>query len=283
MKRYRLLIAIFSVLMVLNVAYAGYWFQFGARGGVSSQSNQGASLSIQTITPQNVSTGAPAFWLGEDLANGAFLQMGYLVVNQSGSYPSYCTRSGCTKYEDLEANQAEWFYEYFPQNYSGSDFLGAVGPAGSAGDNSIFNTYGFYYNGTGWNFVFNGNVMGSVNLGSGNSGVHSPVAFGELANASNNKAIINPVIMQNLSFYDNGVFTPVTNGYSYIGFGVGSQKDLQVPYGTEELDGRVNYFQVGSGLPVPQNGTETLERWIQPEHQVRLWKHIGHYKAAGLF
>jgi hypothetical protein len=256
MKEYRLLLAIFSVLMVLNLAHAGYWFQFGARGGGSSEFNQGASLSIQTVTPQNVITGAPAFWLGEDLANGAFLQMGYLVVNQSGSYPSYCVQSGCTQYEDVAAGQAEWFYEYFPQHYSGSNFLGAVGPAGSAGGNDTFNTYGFYYNGTGWNFIFNGNVVGSVDLGSGSSGVHSPVAFGELANASNNKTTINPVIMQNLSVYNNSRFTLVPTGYSYIGFGTGSQENTLVPYGTEELDGRVNYFQVGSGLPILQNGTE---------------------------
>lgn len=256
MGRYFLLLAVLSVALLFNLALAGYWFQFGVRGGITEEFNQGANIEIQTITPQDASTGSPAFWVGEDLANGAFLQIGYLVVNQTGSYPSYCSvNSGCAQYENINQSQAEWFYEYFPQGYYGSDFLGAIGPAGSAGKNATINAYGFYYNVSKWDFLFNGNVVGSVNLGNASSGFHTPVAFGELANASNNKAIVSPVIMQNLSVYKDGKFVPAQNGYAYVGFGSGSQTNIPEPYGVVELDSRVNYFQVGSGLPVPQNGT----------------------------
>ncbi len=242
---------------VSGVANANYWFQFGARGGQGGESNSGASLAIETVTPQNVSTGAPAFWVGETLSNGAFIQAGYIVVNQTASYPVSCDISqGCTKYAEINASQAEWFYEYFPQGYTGSSFLGEIGPAGSAGGNGTFNTYGFYAKGTVWNVIFDGNVVGSVDLGSGTSGVHSPVAFAEVANATNEDATVGEVIMSNLSTYSGGVFSPVNQAFSYIGFGAGSTQGVPVPYGVQELGNRVNYFGVGSGLARPANGTQ---------------------------
>ncbi len=251
----------FSLLLACalsGVSYANYWFQFGARGGVGSEFNQGASVSIQTVLPQNISDGSPAFWVGEDLANGAFLQIGYMVANATGAYPSYCSPNGCSSYEELKAGQAEWFYEYFSPSSGSNSFLGAVGPANSVGANGVFNTYGFYYDGSTklWNLEFNGQIIGNVDLQNGSSGVHSPVAFGELANASSNRSIISQVIMQNLSSYANGRFMPVADGHAYIGFGVGSKEGVIAPYGVKELDNRINYFAVGSGLPKPANGTE---------------------------
>ena len=249
---------LFACAILISIVYANYWFQFGARGGISSEFNNGTSISIETVFPQNFTNGSPAFWVGEDLANGAFLQTGYLVANQTGSYPSACTqRYGCGKYQTIKAGQEEWFYEYFPSGYGGGQFFGQIGPAGSAGSNGVFNTYGFYYNSSsgGWNFVFNGNIIGNVSIGSDGSGPHSPVAFGEIANASGNATVINPVTMQNFSIYKNGRFAPVSEGYAYIGYGSGSMQNIPVPYGVMELDNRVNYFQIGSGLPKPSNGT----------------------------
>ena len=249
---------VFASTMLIGITYANYWFQFGARGGISSEFNNGTSVSIETVFPQNFTNGSPAFWVGEDLANGAFLQTGYLIANQTGSYPSSCSQSfGCGKYQTLKAGQEEWFYEYFPQGYNGGQFFGRIGPAGSAGSNGVFNTYGFYYNSSsgGWNFVFDGNIIGNVSIGSEGSGPRSPVAFGEIANASGNATIINPVTMKNLSVYKNGRFSPVAEGYAYIGYGSGSLQNVPVPYGVMELDNRVNYFQIGSGLPKPSNGT----------------------------
>ncbi|HUB92574.1 MAG TPA: hypothetical protein VL945_01290 [Candidatus Saccharimonadales bacterium] len=247
--------AVLALAAISNVAHANYWFQFGARGGNGAESNQGASISIQTITPQNVSTGSPAFWVGEDLDNGAFIQMGYQVENESALYPVLCDTGGCSRYEYLSAGQAEWFYEYFPKGYSGA-FLGAIGPAGSAGGNGTFNNYGFYYSNGNWNFIFNGNAVGTVDLGSSSSGFYTPVGFGELANVTSNKSVLAPVIMQNLSMYKNGTFTPVASGYSYVGYGTGSQRSLRSSYGVQEVGSRVNYFEVGSGLSIPTNGTQ---------------------------
>jgi hypothetical protein len=257
MKRYNifaLAVIIFFLISAVNLINAEYWFQFGARSGSDSAFNNGASVQIQTITPQNSSSGSIGFWLGENLDNGAFLQVGYLIENASGDYPSSCSVSGCTSTEYLNAGDAEWFYEYFPVGYSGS-FSGAIGPDGSAGLNGTYHTYSFYSIGDTWYFEVDGKVVGSINLGTSTSGAEMPVAFGEVANASSAIDYVKPVIFANLSAYKYGLYFPAAKGYNYIGYGVGSKENIKNPYGVEELGNRVNYFTVGSGLPQQANGT----------------------------
>jgi hypothetical protein len=247
-------ITLIFYLLIGNL-FAQYWFQFGVRGDNSASQNNGASVEIETIKPQNLTSGSLGFWVGEILSNGAFLQTGYVIENQTGNYPSICTENGCSNYETLKAGDAEWFYEYFPPN-SNSGFLGGIGPDGSAGANGTFHTYGFYSIGNTWYFTFDGKVIGSADLGTSTSGAQVPAALGELANTSTSSTYIKDVIFENLSVYKYGLWLPVSTGYSYIGYGVGSEKGLRNPYGVKEVDNRINYFEVGSGLPQPMNGTE---------------------------
>lgn len=249
MKGYSILIIF---LLLLPYANAQYWFQSGARGGQATDFNGGASVSIQTLSNQKYGSGSIAFWVGEDLQNGAFLQTGYVIENQSGRYPTRCNQNGCSQYEYVSAGAPEWFYEYFPPGES-SSFLGAIGPNDSAGKNGTFNTYGFYSNRTEWYFIMNNTIIGNVNLGTNTSGYNDVVAFGEVANTSGANLTISPVDFYNLSIYQFGRFTPSPTGFSYIGYGVGSLSNLQNPYGVEELGARADAFQIGSGLPLPKN------------------------------
>lgn len=249
MKGYSILIVILLLLPCVN---AQYWFQSGAMGGQPTNFNSGASVTIQTLTDQKYGSGSIAFWVGEDLQNGAFLQTGYVIENQSGRYPSLCDQNGCSRYEYISAGAPEWFYEYFPPG-QGSDFLGAIGPNDSAGKNNTFNTYGFYSNSTEWYFTINKAVVGSVNLGTNTSGYNDVVAFGEVANTSGANITLVPVKFYNLSIYQFGRYVPSPTGYSYIGYGVGSLNDLSNPYGVEELGARADAFEVGSGLQMPKN------------------------------
>ncbi len=255
MRPHNYAIVILIAMLSVNMASSEYWFQFGAKGGIKSTQNSGASAIIQTITPQKIAIGSVAYWVGEDLGNGAFLQIGYLLENQSGSYPSYCDQSGCYGYHHIDTGAAEWFFEYFPSS-SIDSFLGAIGPDGSAGTNGTFNNYSFYSNGNTWYFAFNGNVIGNVSLSSGNSGENAPIAFGEIANTSTSSQKLLPVNIKNLEFYNGGRFLPVSTGYSYIGYGVGSRTSLQNTYGVSELSNRINNFIIGSGLPQPPNNTQ---------------------------
>lgn len=257
MRGHRLYLA--AVLLLLLTAYpagAQYWFQSGARAAsVSASQNSGASVQIQTIQPQNISSGSMAFWVGENLANGAFLQIGYTVFNRTGSVPNNCTPTGCTGRQPVTAGNAEWFYEYFPAG-DNSSFFGSIGPDGSAGVNGTFMNYSFYSQGNVWYFEVNGTVVGSADLGTGASGPYTPTALAEIANTSTASTYMLPVVFANLSAYKYGTFLPVQDAYGIVGYGTGSETRLANLYGVEELDNRVNYFAVGSGLPRSTNGTQ---------------------------
>jgi hypothetical protein len=257
MRRYELFTAfcLLAFLFSLSIAHAEYWFQIGARGDSSSKNNNGASVEIETVLPQNPTTGSMGFWTGENLPNGAFVQVGYVIENQTGNYPTNCTMNGCNNNEYLTAGKAEWFFEYFPPGEN-QTFLGSVGPDGSAGNNSQFNTYSFYSLGNTWYFLFNNKTLGNVDLGISNSGPYTPVAIGELANTTNANTRMNTVIFANLSSYKYNQLLPVSSGYGVITYGARSKTKLRNPYGVQEIDDRVNYFEVGSDLTQSTNNTK---------------------------
>ncbi len=247
--------AILVLLLFANVVHSQYWFQFGARSGQTAYYNTGAKVTIQTLTNQTPMSGSIAYWVGENIANGAFLQVGYLITNRSGLYPSFCTSSGCSQRTYLAAGSTEWFYEYFAPGASDNVFMGAIGPNDSAGTGGSLHTYGFYSKGNDWYFFMDNQTLGSVNLGANDSGNNGPVAFAEVANTSNPNTLLKLVTFSNLSFMSSGRYLNVVRGYSYIGYGVGSASTISNPYGVAEIQNKVNYFGVGSGLPRLADGT----------------------------
>ena len=248
--------AILLLLLLANVVHSQYWFQFGARSGQTAYYNTGAKVTVQTLTNQTPMSGSIAYWVGENLANGAFLQVGYLITNRSGLYPSFCTASGCSQRTYLAAGSTEWFYEYFTSGSSNNAFMGAIGPNDSVGTGGSLHTYGFYSKGNAWYFFMDNQTLGSIDLGTNNSGPNGPVAFAEMANTSNPDTFLKPVVFSNLSFQSGGAYLQAVRGYSYIGYGVGSASTLPNPYGVAEMQNKVNYFGVGSGLPHLSDGTE---------------------------
>ena len=253
-----MLISLVAVVALAGSAGAQYWFQTGVRGSTSSAFNNGASVQIETVSPQNTTGyGSYGFWTGETLDNGAFVQVGYEVPNATGYYPTNCTASGaCSGQVYLQANMPTWFWEYFPSGYTGSSFYGSVGGENSVGANGTFNTYAFNSTGNTWNFYFNGKLIGSTTLGSSSSGANPVTAFAEYAAANNNNAFMTPVEFRNLMMYTGGVYRLVPSAYAYIGYGTGSDTTLQNPYGIREVSDYTNYFEVGSGLPQPMNYTQ---------------------------
>ena len=249
MKGYNLLSLFILLLLLLPLASAQYWFQSGVRAGTGSYFNHGAKVTIQTVSNQSISRGSMAFWTGETLADGSFLQVGYLIPNESGYYPTNCTINGCASRTYISKGAPEWFYEYF-SGTANHTFTGNIGPNDSAGPNGSIHTYGFFSSGDKWSFFMDGKVLGSVLLGSNNSGSNVASAFAEVANTSSARPTMLPVTFSNLSIYNAGRFLRATQGYSYIGYGVGSASGIPNPYGVREMDSRVNYFRVGSGLPV---------------------------------
>ncbi len=246
---YASLIAPLMLALLIGIAGAQYWFQTGAIGTYNSSGNYGAAATIETSF-QNVTDGSFGFWVGESLSNGAFVQVGYEVENQSGYYPTNCSINGCNGSTYIAAGVPTWFWEYFPKDYNGSAFLGSIGPNDSAGAQGSFNTYAMNSSGTVWNFYFNGQNVGSVDIGTAQSGANPPTAIGELAATNTNSQYMNPVMFKNLKYFFNGGFIQVPVAYSTISYGKGSNTSLQNPYGIEEVGSYTNFFEVGSGLPL---------------------------------
>lgn len=259
MRKYNLLryatLAIAMMLLFANLVSAQYWFQSGVRGSNDAGSNNGGGVTIQTIY-QNATDGSLGFWIGEDLSNGAFIQAGYEITNSTGYYSSDCGNN--TKSVYIQAGTPTWFWEYFPINYDNNSFCGGIGPNGSAGKNGSFNTYSFKSIGNIWSAYFNGQQIGAVNLGAGNSGANPPSAFAEYAETASNKWPMDTVQFKNLFFYMGNLSRQVPEGYSVIGYGKGSLTALDNPYGVQEVDNFVNDFEVGSNIPVLQQKSKVL-------------------------
>ena len=251
MKKLEIAILFLLIAAPISASQSGqiYWFQTGARAANSAAFNNGSSIYIQTVYPQNISYGSMAFWVGEDLSNGAFVQEGYEVNNRSGYYPTNCTLSGCSSREYLSKGIPTWFWEYFPSGYSGDSFLGFIGPNDSAGQNGSYNNYTFYSKRGEWYFLFNGNVIGNISLGTGTSGANPVTAFGEYADAMDNKSYMAPVAFKSLRVLKNGSFSNVAKAYAYRGYGKGSATTFSNPYNISEIMPYANYFSVGSGIP----------------------------------
>ena len=90
-------IVLLSLLLLLGTTNAQYWFQSGVRSSQNYSFNNGASVSIETVYPQQLQYGSFGFWVGEILGNGAFIQVGYEIPNQTGYYPTGCSpNAACT-------------------------------------------------------------------------------------------------------------------------------------------------------------------------------------------
>ena len=232
---------------------AQYWFQSGVTLQPSLNYNNGAQVSIETVSPQSVPFGSFGFWIGENLNNGAFLQIGYLVPNASGYYQTNCTVGGCSGKVYLKKGFASWFWEYFPSGYSGTKFFGRIGGNSSVGGDGTFNEYGFRASGNVWNFYINNVSVGSTNLGTSDSGQNSPSVVGEYADANTNSAYMIPVEFKNIVVYTQSGPRIPGKGYSYLGYGKGSLTNLPNNYGVSEVNNQTDFFEVGSGLPTNNN------------------------------
>ena len=253
MRKYNLLgyttLAVIIVLMLAHTAAAQYWFQTGVRGSPPSNFNNGAGVTIQTVY-QNATNGSIGFWVGEDLSNGAFIQVGYEITNTSGYYSSSCTNS--TKSVFLHAGIPTWFWEYFPVGANNNEFCGGIGQNGSVGQNGQFNNYSFRSSGDIWSAYFNNKLLGSIDLGAPSSGQNPPSVFAEYADTNTNVWPLKNVTFKDMLYYIGNVSRLVPQGYAAVSYGKGSLTALPNPYGVKELGNFADYFEVGSGISLTQ-------------------------------
>ena len=220
-----------------------YWFQEGAFGDSNTKNSIGVNVTIQTVYDK-VNQDAHSYWVGSLLANGAFVQVGYLNGLSTTNQPYCCA----------------WFYEFFPSGNTISPPV--IGPEGSAGPIGSWHTYSMIAgNNSVWSFYFDNNFLGSTPspgqsnyLGSnaGSTGNNTPAAIAEVAQTLTNTDVIGPAEFKNPQYETSaGSWNLFASGLSHIGYGATSLQNLPNPYGIAEIEATDGDFLVGSGLPQP--------------------------------
>ena len=215
-----------------------YWYQTGAMGSSVSNNYVAASVMIRTAYDR-VSSDAHSYWVGGFIANGAFVQVGFLNEVTTTNQPYCCA----------------WFYEYFLSSNNGC-CAPVPGPEGSAGPIGSWHNYTLASSGSGvWSFYLDGRKLGATpDLGgssASDSGNNAPAAIAEVASASSNTDVIGPGEFRNLSFRTaGGGWQSVPSAKSFIWYGNGTPRNPPPnPYGAREVEGVTNDFLAGSNIP----------------------------------
>ncbi len=216
-----------------------YWFQTGALGDSASSNYVAASVLIRTAYDK-VSNDAHSYWVGGSIANGAFVQVGFLNEVSTTNQPFCCA----------------WFFEYFYAPPNDNCCLPIIGPEGSAGPIGSWHNYTMTSNGSGsWSFYMDAGLLGSTpNLGgpsAASSGGNAPGTIAEVAAASSNTDILGPGEFKDLRFRTAGsAWQSVPSAKSLIWYGrCNGCSPPPNPYGAEEVEGVDNDFLVGSNIP----------------------------------
>jgi len=199
----------------------------------------GASVQIRTHVPQYNPNAYTSYWVGLDLPNDAFVQVGYVSWPSNEGYP-------------------QRFWEYFPPIAAGvgGGFHGDS-EGQEVGPNDTWYTYRIESEGDTWYAYTNGIAVGSYDLGASNSAGSMPYAVAEVEGAYATNIPLGPVEFRDLEYRDmNSVWHNVSDAVAWVGYGVGSgtlPEGTHFPYGLELIG--VNDWIAGTGLSTTYNNT----------------------------
>jgi hypothetical protein len=208
-----------------------YWFQAGV---IASRRVTGASVEIRVLTPQKPTHGGNvlAYWVGVDLANDAFIQVGYW---------------------NYGAPWVSWFFAYFPPGTAkeaSGGFQGTYGNFGYSVANGSWVKFTLQSSGTAWEAYVNTLPVGYVNLQLGIGNRVSAIA--EVAGTQYTDERLGPVEFRNLAYRDSsGSWQPLEAPTATVSYGAGSSApSFNEPYYVFAKAGVNNYWLAGSGLGV---------------------------------
>jgi hypothetical protein len=191
------------------------------------------------------------FWVGDNLANGAFIQFGYGLFSP-GYYCLYGeeigTYTNCLGSSDsIASTDPRWFWEYWP-NPKVIDFYFGTGPADSAAPNGAWHHYQIWPNvANGWNFVLDGQTVWSFNSFQSTTSKDPAFVVAEevisLPSASGN---LGPVEFRNLEYLTQNGWQQVRSLTAISGCGVLSPNCGTIPYGVASLG--ANDILAGAGV-----------------------------------
>ena len=207
-----------------------YWFQAGIFA--SRVVATGASVEIRILTPQKHTHSGDdlAYWVGVDLPNDAFVQVGY---------------------ESYQSSSVTWFFEYFLPGTAASasgGFKGRVGEFSSKVFNGSWVKFTVQSIETTWHAYVNDAEVGSVNLGLDSGDQISSVA--EVAATRFKDSRLGPVEFRNFTYRGlNNSWHTLDSATGYVGYGAGSaHPEQKLSYYVFAKAGTNDYWLAGSAV-----------------------------------
>jgi len=252
------MIAAVLILVPTVKADSGNSFQIGAYADGGSQGNFGVQVEIRTHIYSSNPGDFDYFWVGDDLANGGFIQFGY-----SFSPGRYClqgeivagTVATCPGGSaNIGLSDARWQWEYWPNENGDTNYLG-IGPSNSAGSNGTWHSYSILPNtNDGWDFVLDGQRVASVSFTPSQS-INAAYFVAEKVTSSNPETL-GPVEFRNLAYLTSNGWQTAIQLYTVYDCGLSTICEVFNPYGLSLLG--PNDVIAGFGLPVPKAGVQRI-------------------------
>ncbi len=243
------------LLSVNDSQTTGHHVQVGAWGNEDSVGNEGVQVEIQTKSYNVSSQAEDAFWVGDVLNNGAFVQFGYSILS-----PGYYCLSGhvtvngtdCSGIDDTVGfSDARWFWEYFPNMQIVNDWYYGFGPANSVGLNDTLHLYSILPSASGnWSFQLDGVTVYSTNFPSATS--KEPAHVVAEKSSGSYLSPLGPVEFRNLAYLGNDTLWHGTSSLKPIdgcGYGDSLPCNMVIPYGVAAVG--ANDIVAGSNVSIP--------------------------------
>ena len=185
-------------------------------------------MEIRVLSPQKIldPNAEFAYWVGVDLSNDAFIQVGYIW---SSDIP-------------------RWFWEYFPPGNAQEATNWKTQRGSVLSPNGTWVKFALEASGTVWFAYVNGQNVGSVDLQQGSG--YRVSAIAEVAGTKYTYEQLGPVEFRNLEYRDSSSsWHNLETASAYVGYGVGSaHPDVDEPYYMFAKVGVNNYWLAGSEL-----------------------------------
>jgi hypothetical protein len=194
-----------SILLASAPPQTGVTMEVGAWADDASRNNFGVQVEIETHAYDTYSNTLDYFWVGDDLANGAFIQFGYSLepgmyclegVVVAGNFR--CLGAS----EIIPASDPRWQWQYWP-NRGGSDYYYQIGPTGSGGTNGTWHAYTIHPDSSNsWDFLIDGHIVANSNL-TVNPSSNPAIVVAERTEAIPTPIDLGPVRFRHISYLNS--------------------------------------------------------------------------------
>jgi hypothetical protein len=230
-------------------------YQVGALGDDASRRNLGVAADIETHVYDSYPGVFDYFWVGNNLADGSFIQFGY------GIEPGYFCLNGVSvagkftclgSTEQILDSDGRWQWQYWPSR-EGHDFRYQIGPAGSAGANSTWHEYKIVPTlNNHWAFELDGVNVATVDVRPQLSSDAAFIVAEKFAASSDLAGKLGPVQFANLSYLAPEGWHSVDSLVSFGSCNQNSACPMNL-YGVSST--RQNFTLAGSGVSGRASGS----------------------------